>query len=304
MSVLILLITALIWGVAFVSQSVGMDHLGPLYFNAIRYTLGTLVLIPVIAFLNRGKGKGIYIEHIKNNDTSVIKLTLYGRYTLLGGVCCGMCLATASLWQQYGIIGTTVAKAGFITALYIIIVPILGLFLHKKIRLNVWISAFIAIAGFFLMCVKETLSVNIYDLYVLVAACVFSVHIMVIDHFAPKGDPVAISSIQFLVSAIICLIGGIIFEEVSIDNIRDCTIPLLYSGILSCGVAYTLQIVGQRGLNPAVASLVLSLESVFSAVAGWLLIGQTMTRDQMIGAGLVFAGVILAQIDFSRRRVR
>lgn len=286
MSVLVLLIAAIIWGTAFVAQYLGMDHLGPFAFNSIRYFIGALVLLPVIYLINRKTGE--------LNDKSV-RIN-----TIKGGICCGLALTVASLFQQFGIIGTTVGKAGFITALYVVLVPVVGMFFHKKVGLQIWLSVLLAIVGFYMMCLTSIEGFNMYDGLVLVAALVFSFHILTIDHFAPKSSPVAMSIMQFFVSGVLCGIGALIFERPGVSDIVLCAGPLLYAGVLSCGVAYTLQIVGQRGMNPAVATLLLSLESVFSAIAGWIVLGHAMSIKEMIGAALVFAGVIAAQVEIKK----
>ena len=214
----------------------------------------------------------------------------------MGGICCGFFLAVASSFQQFGIMHTTVGKAGFITALYIVIVPILGIFMKKKVAPIVWVSSVIAIIGFYMLSISGQVSINKGDILVLICAVLFSLHILVIDHFSPKGDSVAISCIQFFTSGIICGIGMLLFEEPQIADILAAYVPLLYAGVMSCGVAYTLQIVGQKNMDPTVASLILSLESVFSALAGWLILGQKLSAKELIGCVLVFAAVLLAQM--------
>lgn len=286
-----LLLTAFIWGVAFVAQSVGMDYIGPFTFNCVRSIIGGVVLIPLILILSKGK---------KNGETvsTAIERTnyTYRKNTILGGICCGFFLAVASSFQQFGIMYTTVGKAGFITALYIVIVPILGIFMKKKVAPIVWVSCVIAIIGFYMLSISGQVSINKGDILVLICAVLFSLHILVIDHFSPRGDSVAISCIQFFTSGIICGIGMFLFENPQIADIMAAYVPILYAGIMSCGVAYTLQIVGQKNMDPTVASLILSLESVFSALAGWLILGQSLSVKELIGCGLVFAAVLLAQL--------
>ena len=280
-----LLLTAFIWGVAFVAQSVGMDYIGPFTFNCVRSLIGGMVLIPLILFLRRKEQKNGN-EEIRN----------YRKNTIAGGICCGFFLAVASSFQQFGIMYTTVGKAGFITALYIVIVPILGIFMKKKVAPIVWASSVIAIIGFYMLSISGQVSINKGDILVLICAVLFSLHILVIDHFSPRGNSVAISCIQFFTSGIICGIGMLLFENPQISDIIEAYVPILYAGIMSCGVAYTLQIVGQKNMDPTVASLILSLESVFSALAGWLILGQSLSVKELIGCGLVFAAVLLAQL--------
>ena len=200
------------------------------------------------------------------------------------------------MFQQYGIQYTTVGKAGFITTLYIIIVPIMGLFFGKKVRRIVWAGAALAAAGMYLLCVNETLSLNKGDLLVFLCAVIFSVHILVIDYFSPKADGVKLSCIQFFVAGILCTIGAFLLETPSWDAVVSGAVPVLYAGVMSCGVAYTLQIIGQRNLDPTVASLILSLESVVSVLAGWVILDQTMNGKEIFGCVLVFAAVILVQL--------
>ena len=289
MSVLILLITAIIWGVAFIAQSVGMDYIGPFSFNSIRYIIGGIVLIPVV--LIRRKTCNV-TDASDANDNNVSDM----KTTLVGGVCCGICLAVASLLQQFGIMETTVAKAGFITALYIVIVPFLQVLLHKRIRTVVWIAAVIALAGFFVLCGMDFTSICRGDVQELIGAFGWAIHICVIDHFAPGADGVLMSCVQFFVSGIICGIGAIAFETITLEAVILCAGPLLYAGVLSSGVGYTLQIIGQKRVEPAIACLIMSLESVISALAGWIILGEVMTVLEIVGCVLVFAGVILAQL--------
>lgn len=281
-----LLLTAFIWGVAFVAQSVGMDYIGPFTFICVRNIIGGLVLIPLIFFLGK----------IDKTNRSEQEAGEYKKNTLLGGICCGVFLCAASCFQQFGIMYTTVGKAGFITALYIIIVPILGIFIKKRVAGIVWLSSVIAIAGFYMLSISGQVSISKGDILVLIGALLFSFHILVIDYFSPKGNSVAISCIQFFTVSIICGILMFIFENPQIMDILEAYIPILYAGVMSSGVAYTLQIVGQKNMDPTVASLILSLESVFSALAGWMLLGQGLSTKELIGCGLVFAAVILAQL--------
>jgi len=288
----LLFLAAFIWGVAFVSQSKGMDYMGPLTFNGARSILGAVVLIPLVVCRGRAQGNRKII-----NKTSVI-----------GGLCCGIALTTASLLQQFGIIYTTVGKAGFITTLYIIFVPILGVFLKRKVRPVVWGCALLAAVGMYLLCVSGGFTVGVGDSLVFICAIVFAVHILVIDYFVTKADGVVLSMIQFFVCGIVSMTGAFLFESPTWSQITAGIIPVLYAGIMSCGVAYTLQIIGQKGVNPTVAALILSMESVFSALAGYLAykIGflksdQTLTLRQMIGCVIVFAAVIIVQIPIKKK---
>lgn len=285
---LLLLLTATIWGVAFVSQSVGMDYVGPFTFNAVRSLIGAAVLVPCIALLKKmQRGEKGQEEVHKKED----KKTL-----LLGGICCGVILAVASSLQQFGLLYTTVGKAGFITAMYIVLVPILGIFAGKKVGLRIGISVVTAVAGLYLLCMTESLRLEAGDILVLLCAVVFSFHIIVIDHFSPLVDGVKMSCIQFLTCGILCSVCMFLFEEPKLSMILAAWKPVLYAGVMSCGVAYTLQIVGQKGMNPTVASLIMSLESVISVLAGFVLLHEVLSRRELFGCVLMFAAIILAQL--------
>lgn len=284
---LLLLLTATIWGVAFVSQSVGMDYVGPFTFNAVRSLIGAAVLVPCIFLLQKLQKKEEGQEVHKKEDRKTL---------LTGGICCGVILAVASSFQQFGLMYTTVGKAGFITAMYIILVPLFGIFLKKKVGLRIGVSVVIAVAGLYLLCMTESLRLEAGDVLVLICAVVFSFHIMVIDHFSPLVDGVKMSCIQFLVCGILCSIGMFVFEEPSLSMLFAAWKPILYAGVMSCGVAYTLQIIGQKGMNPTVASLIMSLESVISVLAGFVLLGEVLSGRELAGCVLMFAAIVLAQL--------
>jgi len=289
--VLELLLTALIWGTAFVAQSVGMEHIGPYTFNAARFFVGGLVLIPIV----------LVVKKTDRQEKSAEEKRLYRKNTIIGGICCGVVLCLASTFQQIGIQYTTVGKAGFITALYIVIVPLLGLFLKKKVTWLVWISTGMAVIGFYLLSISGKVTMNQGDIAVLICAVLFSVHILVVDYFSPKADGVGISCIQFWISAIISAGLMVIFENPQMQEVLAAAKPILYAGIMSCGVAYTLQIIGQKHVEPTIASLLMSLESVFSVLAGWVLLGQVLSIKELAGCALVFTAVILAQIPVPKK---
>ena len=288
-----LLLTAFIWGTAFVAQSVGMDHLGPFSFNGIRCLIGAVALLPCIWFLNRMN---------KDPETDGSEKEKSGKDLITGGVACGVLLFTASSLQQAGIQYTTAGKAGFITAFYIVIVPVLGIFLHKKIKWKVWMAVLLALVGLYFLCITESFSIGKGDILVFLCALVFSVHILVIDHFSPKVDGVKMSCIQFFFCAILSGIGMLIFEQPSFANILAAWKPILYAGAMSSGVGYTLQIVGQKGMNPAVASLIMSLESVISVIAGWLILGQALSGREIFGCVLMFGAIVLAQLPERKKQ--
>ena len=289
-SSLLLFLAAFIWGVAFVAQSVGMDYMGPLTFNGARFLMGSLVLLPFVL-----------VRRKQNKKTGKEPASL--KTTIVGGVCCGLALCSASLFQQYGIMYTTVGKAGFITTLYIILVPFFGIFLKKRIPGKVWIGAVIAAAGMYLLCMSERLALSRGDTLVFICAVLFSVHILVIDHFSPMADGVELSCIQFLTAGVIGSIGAILFEQPTLKCLIDGIIPLAYAGILSSGVAYTLQVVGQKDMDPTVASLILSMESVFSALAGWMILHQKLSGRELFGCVLVFMAVILVQLPEKKHKM-
>ncbi len=279
-SSMILLLTATIWGVAFVAQSTGMEYVGGFTFNCVRFLIGGIVLIPCIFLLRKSN------VHEKGSKRTLI----------VGGISCGTVLCIASNLQQHGIKYTTVGKAGFITALYIVLVPVLGLFLHKKVGKLIWLGLILAVTGLYLLCINEQFTVGIGDLLVLACAAVFAVHILVIDHFAPLVDCVTMSCIQFFTCGVLSAIPMFLFENVSPANILTAAGPILYAGVLSCGVAYTLQIIGQRNMNPTVASMILSLESVISVLAGLLILHQKLSGRELMGCVLMFVAVILSQL--------
>lgn len=300
---LLLLLAATIWGIAFVAQSAGMEYVGPYTFNCLRSILGGLVLIPVILAMDRTKKREDGGEAKASPDPARKKRER--KVLLTGGVCCGVALCLASSFQQIGIQYTTVGKAGFITACYIVIVPFLGLLFGKKVSAFVWGAVVLSVAGLYRLCMSggEGIGgINQGDVLVLICAFLFSIHILVIDHFSPLTDGVKMSCIQFFVSGILSGIAMLLFEEPRLDEILAAALPILYAGIFSSGVGYTLQIVGQKGMNPTVASLILSLESSISVLAGWVLLGQSMSLRELSGCALMFGAIILAQIPVPQKR--
>lgn len=295
---LLLLLTALIWGTAFVAQSVGMDYVGPFTYSCVRSLIAGIMLIPCIAFLNKVNPNQEEKEICRDES----RRKAYQKKLLIGGICCGLALGVASCLQQIGIQHTTVGKAGFITTFYIIIVPIIGLFFKKRCGLNVWAGVVLALAGLYFLCITEGFSIGYGDTMVFLCALAFSIHILVIDHFTELVDGVKMSCIQFFVSGILSGAAMLIYETPEWSQIIAAWAPVLYAGIMSCGVAYTLQIVGQKGMNPTVASLILSLESSISVLAGWVILGQRLSSKEVLGCALMFGAIILAQIPVGRRR--
>lgn len=299
---LLLLLTALIWGTAFVAQSSGGNACGPYTFNCIRSIIGAVILLPVIFLLEK---KGFSDRKPKTKQDK--------KNLLYGGVLCGIALCLASNLQQLGLyFGASAGKAGFLTACYILIVPILGIFLKKKCGINIWIGVIFTLAGLYLLCSDGSFSFTLPDLLLLLCALIFSFHILIIDHFSPLVDGVRMSCIQFFVCGLLSIIPMFIFDmNHSFSSIAswipslmtwNAWIPILYAGFLSCGVGYTLQIIGQEGLNPAIASLLMSLESVFSVIAGWIILGETMGPRELIGCGMIFVAIVLAQIPFKNKK--
>lgn len=297
----ILLLTAFIWGMAFTAQSTGMDHIEPFTMNCTRSILGGLALLPLIIW-QRARAKHAAVPETDNvsgkaADSGNESL----RSTVIGGICCGAILAVASSFQQIGICYTSVGKAGFITTLYIVMVPLVGVFWHRKIGRRVWLSVALAAVGMYLLCMNESFSINPGDVHVFCCAIAFTGHILVIDHFSPKADSVVMSCIQFFTCAVICGVAMILFEEPTWENIFAAKWSILYAGLLSSGAGYTLQIIGQKRTEPVVASLIMSLESVFAALGGWMILGEKLSGRELLGCAVVFAGIMLVQLPEKKR---
>lgn len=290
---LLLFLTAIIWGVAFVAQSEGTKSVGPFTFVFTRFIIAGFALIPVILLfrkLNKGK-----MKTFKLSDKGSLKVLL------IGGLLCGLALGSASLLQQTGIEYTTVGKAGFITAFYIIIVPLISIVLGKKSSPLIWISVIIALFGLYFLCITEKFSITQGDFFILLCALIFSFHIISVDYFSPKVDGIILSGIQFFVIAVLTFIPMMIFEKPQLSQLLDAWQPILYAGLLSSAVGYTLQIIGQEGLNPTVASLIMSLESVVSVIAGVFLLGQNLSSRELLGCLLMFIAIILAQLPYKTK---
>ena len=315
-----LLLCALIWGVAFVAQSVGMEYVGPFTFNAVRNLMGAVVLLPCIWFLQHRKGgsqsgldeKENSRENKENKTdregkggkrdaaavTGKTEADRHDRKMLLqGGLVCGFLLCVAGNLQQIGILYTTVGKAGFITAMYIVLVPLLGIFFGRKAGLRIWISVLLAVVGLYLLSMKESLRLGKGDFCIFLSAFAFALQIMAVDYYVHRVEGVWLAQLQFLVCGGLTLIPMVLTEHVSIQGLMAARIPILYAGLLSCGVAYTMQILGQEKVPPALASLLMSLESVISALAGWLLLSQKLSGRELTGCVIMFAAILLAQIS-------
>lgn len=283
--VFLLLVTAFIWGLAFVAQSVGMEHMQPFTFNAVRSIVGGFVLLPVVFIGKRQRGTPTHAPTQKEKNTLI-----------LGGICSGVVLAVAATAQQIGIQYAAVGKAGFLTTLYIIIVPLLGIFLKRMPPMQVWIAVVIALGGLYLLCWKGAEPLGRGDAFLLLCSVLFSLHILVIDHFSGCIDGVCMSCIQFFVAGFLCLIGAFVFEKPTFSAILAGWVPILYTGVLSSGVGFTFQIISQRHVAPTVASLLMSLESVFATLAAWILLHQALSTREIGGCLLMFTAIILAQL--------
>lgn len=286
---LALLVCAAIWGSAFVAQSVGAEYVGAFTFLAVRNWIAVVFLIPVIFVRDTILKKRGRPSVRPANRTQ-------RRFLLMGGAACGFFLCAASAFQQVGIRYTTTAKAGFITALYVVIVPILSVFFGKSVKSRIWMCVALAVLGLYLLCMRGELSLSFGDGVVLVCAFLFACQIMTVDYFAPQVDTVRLSQTQFLVTALLSTVCMLLFEDLSTDSLIRALPSIAYAGVMSSGVAYTLQIIGQQNLNPAIASITMSLESVFAALAGWIVLGQSMTVRELAGCVLMFAAIILAQL--------
>ncbi|OEU68933.1 MAG: hypothetical protein BA863_11370 [Desulfovibrio sp. S3730MH75] len=280
----LLLITAMIWGAAFVAQRVGMDYVGPLTFNAVRFALGALALLPLIHRLDSEKKK----------DGTYKKLDMNQFFK--GSLIAGLALFLGSTLQQWGLVYTTAGNAGFITGMYVVFVPIMGLFFKQKTGLPTWLGVVLAVIGMYLLSVNEGFNIAFGDLLVLASAFFWAGHVIVISLISSRIDPIKFACGQFIVCSLFSFIGAFMVEEVTISGIYAGAIPILYGGLMSVGVAYTLQVIAQQDAKPAHAAIILSLESVFAAVAGWFLLGETLTIQGMFGCGLMLCGMLISQI--------
>ena len=305
-----LVLTAMVWGGSFVAQKSGMELIGPFAFNGIRTIIGGIVLIPLIMVLDRMKSKkqasvpavkadaadSVLSEADKKNDQKLL---------ITGSICCGLALLVAGMLQQIGMMYTTAGKAGFITALYVVLVPIFGRILGKKIRPLIWLCVLASAFGLYLLCMPASGGfghINKGDLIVLACALCFAVHILLIDYFSPKVDGVRLSCLQFFIAGILCVILMFPLDPVlgydipSLNQLLDAWIPIVYAGALSCGAGYTMQIVAQADTDPAVASMILCLESVFAVIAGMLILGESLSLREAAGCIIMFAAILAAQL--------
>lgn len=283
---LLLLLAAAIWGFAFVAQRVGMEYLGPFTFNGVRFALGALSLIPLLLFYNKSskdKGKG----HTNKE----------GKRVVCAGVVLGLVLFMGASLQQIGLMYTTAGKAAFITCLYIVLVPMVGIFLKQYIPQITWLGCVIAIVGLYLICVKDDFSISYGEGLQLLGAFFWTLHILLIDHFSKKVDVLKFSFAQFVTCSILSLVTALFLETMSIEAIRKSLIPLLYGGVCSVGIAYTLQIVGQKYAQPSHAAIILSMETVFAVLGGWLILNEQLGTREFLGCAIMLVGMLLSQFQ-------
>lgn len=285
-SVFMLLMTAAIWGFAFVAQRVGMDHVGAFTFNVIRFALGSISLLPVIYYFSKKS---------ENNKEEKIEADL--KTTIRSGVIAGCILFFAASFQQVGLMYTTAGKAGFITSLYIVLVPILGIFLKQKTHYTTWIGALIAVIGLYFLSINENFTIEYGDFLEIIGAFFWAGHIQAIDKFVKKVDAIKLSSVQFATCAVLSLITAFYYEDIDFSGIQGALIPLLYGGIMSAGVAYTFQAVGQKHAKPSHAAIALSMEAVFAAIGGIMLLQEKMPLRGYLGCALMLAGMLITQTE-------
>ncbi len=285
---LLLLLAAVIWGFAFVAQRVGMRYVGPLTFNGVRFALGAAALFPLLLWQRKNRPAAS-----DGSDGSLV---------LKGGVMAGLVLFMGATLQQYGVVYTTAGKAGFITGLYVVFVPLLGLLVGHKTGRFVWAGALTAAVGLYLLSAKGIVGIDPGDGLVLLSALFWAIHVLVIGRLSRRVAPVRLAVTQFTVVSILSLIGAVLFETIELGALRAAAIPILYAGLLSVAVAYTLQVVAQRRAQPAHAAIILSFESVFAALGGWLVLSEGLSVRALIGCALMLAGILLAQADSERFR--
>lgn len=286
----LLLLTAAIWGFAFVAQRLGNQHVGPFTFNGIRFALGSISLIPLILYFDK-----------KQKDNGEVKAT--GKETAIAGILVGCVLFTAATFQQIGLVHTTAGKAGFITGLYMVFVPLLGIFLRQRIGKNAWIGVALAVVGLYLLSINDDFSISYGDLLELIGSVFWAIHILTIDHFTKRVDALKLSSIQFATCSVLSIATALMFEDVALGGISSAMIPILYGGLLSVGVAYTLQVVAQKDAKPSHAAIILSTESVFGALGGALMLGETMSTKGYIGCALILGGILISQMKEKQKEV-
>ena len=290
--ILLLTLTALIWGGGFVSQSIGADFVGPFTFLALRSWIASVAMLPVL-----------YLLVFKKTRSEAPEKKTLNAYSLKGGFVCGLFLFSASAVQQMGIAYTTTAKAGFLTAMYVVMVPLLLVFFGKSVEKRIWLCVALTALGLYLLCLKDGLEFQYGDILMIICALLFAIQIMSINHFIKKVEAVLLAWFEFFFTAVFSTVFMLIFESNSIESLKAAAPSILFAGCLSSAVGYTLQVVGQKGLKPTIASIVMSLESVFSALLGWLILGQKLSLRELSGCILIFAAIIISQLSGSQRRL-
>lgn len=285
---LLLLFAAAIWGFAFVAQRVGMEYVGPFAFNGVRFALGSLSLVPLILFYNKNP---------QDNGSKEGSL----KHVMGAGFLAGTVLFMGASLQQIGLVYTTAGKAAFITCLYIVLVPLVGVFLKQYVSMSTWLGSIIAVAGLYLLCVKDSFSISYGELLELIGALFWAVHILVIDHFSRKVDVLKLSFFQFVTCSIMSLITAFFIETISINALSLALIPILYGGICSVGIAYTLQVVGQKNAQPSHAAIILSMETVFATIGGWMILNETLGKQELLGCIIMLVGMLLSQLQNIRQ---
>lgn len=280
---LLLLLTAAIWGLAFVAQRMGMDYVGPFTFNGVRFALGAVSLLPLLFyFRQKSKHKGIESHELKNAAGA--------------GVLAGSVLFLGASLQQMGLVYTTAGKAAFITCLYIVLVPMIGIFFKQYISVSTWLGSMITIVGLYLLCIKDSFFISYGEMLELIGAFFWTIHILVIDRFSRKTDVLQLSFFQFITCSVLSLITALCIETISMETLKEALVPILYGGIGSVGIAYTLQAVGQKNAQPSHAAIILSMETVFAAVGGWILLNEKLGGRELLGCAIMFAGMLLSQL--------
>ncbi|MGI6704972.1 MAG: DMT family transporter [Clostridia bacterium] len=287
---ILLLLAAFIWGFAFVAQRVGIKYIGSFTFNGVRFALGSISLIPLILYSQRMNKKTSRMDIVQGEKAKA--LTPVGE-----GIICGLVLFMGATLQQIGLEDTTAGKAAFITGFYIVLVPLLGRFLGQRIKKNTWIAAIFAITGLYLISVTDRFTISRGDMLVFLGSFFWAAHILLIDRFTQRTDALVLSFIQYIVCSVLSLLMAVAFEEISLQGLVQAQVPILYGGIASVGIAYTLQAYGQKHAKPSHAAIILSLEAVFAAIGGFLLLNETMNMKAFIGCALMFIGVLVSQMD-------
>ncbi|MDF2634070.1 MAG: protein of unknown function transrane [Pelosinus sp.] len=281
---LLLLLAAAIWGLAFVAQRVGMEYVGPFTFNGVRFALGSLSLVPLILFYKNSSPTQEKVEHGTKN-------------VVVAGLWAGLVLFIAASLQQIGLLYTTAGKAAFITCLYIVLVPILGIFLKQYVSMSTWIGSVIAVVGLYLLCVRDSFFISYGEVLELVGAFFWAIHILLIDHFSRRVPVLKLACFQFITCSILSLVTALFIETISIHKIYQAAIPILYGGICSVGIAYTLQVVAQKNAQPSHAAIILSMETVFAAIGGWLILNEKLGFQESLGCVIMFIGMLLSQLQ-------